>query len=122
MFCGHPSLRFGDVIHFIELWGSSPNNAVVFTGNPIRVASGNEAKNLSPCCTIEFVEVIARASLGLLLLVLLSSPILLGSSLLARGNYKVELTGFYMANGSLGNGKLPDHTATAPTRSEVYPL
>lgn len=31
MFCGHPSLRFGDVIHFIELWGSSPNNAVVFT-------------------------------------------------------------------------------------------
>ncbi len=31
MFCGHPSLRFGDVIHFIELWGSNPNNAIVFT-------------------------------------------------------------------------------------------
>lgn len=44
MFCGHPSLRFGDVIHFIELWGSSPNNAVVFTGNPIRMASGPEGE------------------------------------------------------------------------------
>ena len=32
MFCGHPSLRFGDVIHFIELWGSNPNNTIVFTG------------------------------------------------------------------------------------------
>lgn len=32
MFCGHPSLRFGDVIHFIELWGNNPNNAIVFTG------------------------------------------------------------------------------------------
>ena len=31
MFCGHPSLRFGDVIHFIELWGNNPNNTVVFT-------------------------------------------------------------------------------------------
>eukprot|EP00095_Tigriopus_kingsejongensis_P004426 maker-scaffold731_size105367-snap-gene-0.13 protein:Tk04426 transcript:maker-scaffold731_size105367-snap-gene-0.13-mRNA-1 annotation:"integrator complex subunit 9" len=31
MFCGHPSLRFGDVIHFIELWGSNPNNTIVFT-------------------------------------------------------------------------------------------
>ncbi|TRY72412.1 hypothetical protein TCAL_03963 [Tigriopus californicus] len=31
MFCGHPSLRFGDAIHFIELWGSNPNNTIVFT-------------------------------------------------------------------------------------------
>ena len=31
MFCGHPSLRFGDVIHFLELWGSNPNNTIVFT-------------------------------------------------------------------------------------------
>lgn len=31
MFCGHPSLRFGDVIHFVELWGSNPNNTIVFT-------------------------------------------------------------------------------------------
>ena len=31
MFCGHPSLRFGDVTHFVELWGSNPNNVIVFT-------------------------------------------------------------------------------------------
>ncbi|CAB4068088.1 INTS9 [Lepeophtheirus salmonis] len=31
MFCGHPSLRFGEVIHFIELWGSNSNNTIVFT-------------------------------------------------------------------------------------------
>ena len=33
MFAGHPSLRFGEVIHFIELWGNNPNNTIVFTGN-----------------------------------------------------------------------------------------
>lgn len=32
VFTGHPSLRFGDVVHFIELWGSSPNNLIIFTG------------------------------------------------------------------------------------------
>ncbi len=31
MFAGHPSLRFGEVIHFIELWGNNPNNTIVFT-------------------------------------------------------------------------------------------
>ncbi|XP_015788512.1 integrator complex subunit 9 [Tetranychus urticae] len=31
VFTGHPSLRFGDVVHFIELWKSSPNNLIVFT-------------------------------------------------------------------------------------------
>uniref|UniRef100_T1JKD7 Beta-Casp domain-containing protein n=1 Tax=Strigamia maritima TaxID=126957 RepID=T1JKD7_STRMM len=31
MFSGHPSLRFGDAVHFIELWGGSGNNTVVFT-------------------------------------------------------------------------------------------
>ena len=31
MFCGHPSLRFGDAIHFLELWGSNPNNTLVVT-------------------------------------------------------------------------------------------
>ena len=35
MFAGHPSLRFGEVIHFIELWGNNPNNTIVFTGNLI---------------------------------------------------------------------------------------
>lgn len=31
MFCGHPSLRFGDAIHFLELWGGNSNNTIVFT-------------------------------------------------------------------------------------------
>lgn len=31
VFCGHPSLRFGDVVHFIELWGSNPLNTIIFT-------------------------------------------------------------------------------------------
>lgn len=31
VFCGHPSLRFGDSVHFIELWGSNPLHTVIFT-------------------------------------------------------------------------------------------
>ncbi|XP_074594510.1 integrator complex subunit 9 [Brevipalpus obovatus] len=31
VFTGHPSLRFGDAVHFMEMWKSSPNNLVVFT-------------------------------------------------------------------------------------------
>lgn len=31
VFCGHPSLRFGDAVHFIELWGSNPLHTVIFT-------------------------------------------------------------------------------------------
>ncbi|KAK3862635.1 hypothetical protein Pcinc_031522 [Petrolisthes cinctipes] len=31
VFCGHPSLRFGDAVHFIDMWGSSPQNAILFT-------------------------------------------------------------------------------------------
>ncbi|XP_055845527.1 integrator complex subunit 9 [Episyrphus balteatus] len=31
VFCGHPSLRFGDAVHFIEMWGSNPNNSIIFT-------------------------------------------------------------------------------------------
>lgn len=31
VFTGHPSLRFGDVVHFVQLWRSSPNNLIVFT-------------------------------------------------------------------------------------------
>ncbi|GAB6018889.1 hypothetical protein CHUAL_000547 [Chamberlinius hualienensis] len=31
VFTGHPSLRFGDVIHFLELWGGSHTNTIVFT-------------------------------------------------------------------------------------------
>ncbi|KAF4523843.1 hypothetical protein B566_EDAN016808 [Ephemera danica] len=31
VFCGHPSLRFGDSVHFMELWGSNPQHTVIFT-------------------------------------------------------------------------------------------
>lgn len=31
VFCGHPSLRFGDAVHFIEMWGNNPNNSIIFT-------------------------------------------------------------------------------------------
>ncbi|KAH7646743.1 integrator complex subunit 9-like protein [Dermatophagoides farinae] len=31
VFTGHPSLRFGDVVHFIELWGSNPTNMILMT-------------------------------------------------------------------------------------------
>ncbi|KAI1283062.1 Integrator complex subunit 9 [Halotydeus destructor] len=31
VFTGHPSLRFGEVVHFIELWGQSPKNIIIFT-------------------------------------------------------------------------------------------
>ena len=28
---GHPCLRFGEVVHFMELWGNSSNNLIAFT-------------------------------------------------------------------------------------------
>ena len=31
VFTGHTSLRFGDVVHFMELWGKSSLNTVIFT-------------------------------------------------------------------------------------------
>ncbi|KAG8234922.1 hypothetical protein J437_LFUL015330 [Ladona fulva] len=31
VFCGHPSLRFGDSVHFVELWGSNPLHTIIFT-------------------------------------------------------------------------------------------
>lgn len=31
VFCGHPSLRFGDVVHFIEVWGNNPQHTIIFT-------------------------------------------------------------------------------------------
>lgn len=43
VFCGHPSLRFGDAVHFVELWGSSALNTIVFTGK------------ISPACTHYFM-------------------------------------------------------------------
>ncbi len=32
VFTGHPSLRCGDAVHFMEAWGNSPKNCVIFTG------------------------------------------------------------------------------------------
>ncbi|GFO12839.1 integrator complex subunit 9, partial [Plakobranchus ocellatus] len=31
MFAGHPSLRMGDIVHLIELWGNSSANTIIFT-------------------------------------------------------------------------------------------
>lgn len=31
VFTGHPSLRFGEVVHFIEMWGGNGNNLIAFT-------------------------------------------------------------------------------------------
>ncbi|XP_041374952.1 integrator complex subunit 9-like [Gigantopelta aegis] len=31
VFSGHPSLRMGDVVHFIEMWGKSSSNTIIFT-------------------------------------------------------------------------------------------
>ncbi|KAL7299713.1 hypothetical protein TKK_0007465 [Trichogramma kaykai] len=31
VFCGHPSLRFGDAVHFMQLWSNNPLNTVIFT-------------------------------------------------------------------------------------------
>lgn len=33
VFTSHPSLRFGDAVHFMEMWGKSGANTVIFTGN-----------------------------------------------------------------------------------------
>ena len=33
MFTGHPSLRMGDVVHFMENWSQNPANCIIFTGN-----------------------------------------------------------------------------------------
>ena len=32
VFTGHPSLRFGDVVHFMDLWSSSHLNSIIFIG------------------------------------------------------------------------------------------
>lgn len=31
VFCGHPSLRFGDAVHFVEMWADNPLHAIIFT-------------------------------------------------------------------------------------------
>ena len=39
VFAGHPSLRCGDAVHFMEAWGSSSKNSVIFTGERERKRS-----------------------------------------------------------------------------------
>ncbi|KAK0079575.1 hypothetical protein PV325_001050 [Microctonus aethiopoides] len=31
IFCGHPSLRFGDAVHFVQMWGNNPQHTIIFT-------------------------------------------------------------------------------------------
>uniref|UniRef100_A0A0N5ADZ1 Beta-Casp domain-containing protein n=1 Tax=Syphacia muris TaxID=451379 RepID=A0A0N5ADZ1_9BILA len=31
IFCGHPSLRLGDAVNFLEMWGSDARNAIIMT-------------------------------------------------------------------------------------------
>ncbi len=51
MFCGHPSLRFGDVLHFIDLWGNSAMNTIVFTGTNLSKMSCSYVTFLVLICT-----------------------------------------------------------------------
>lgn len=32
LFTGHPSLRIGDAVHFLEMWGNDSRNAIIITG------------------------------------------------------------------------------------------
>ena len=48
VFTGHPSLRFGDVVHFVEMWGSSSANTIIFTG-ALYMQSSRNFKNESSC-------------------------------------------------------------------------
>lgn len=49
VFTGHPSLRFGDVVHFMELWGKSSLNTIIFTGH-------SAASQQSSACTRDTVK------------------------------------------------------------------
>ena len=35
VFTGHPSLRCGDAVHFMDIWSSNNKNAVIFTGKAV---------------------------------------------------------------------------------------
>lgn len=32
IFTGHPSLRIGNAVHFLEMWGNDSKNALIMTG------------------------------------------------------------------------------------------
>ncbi|KAI5755524.1 hypothetical protein M8J77_017719 [Diaphorina citri] len=44
VFCGHPSLRFGDSVHFVQLWGSNPLHTIIFTDGVVWNGGNNEEK------------------------------------------------------------------------------
>lgn len=54
VFCGHPSLRFGDAVHFIDMWGSSPQNAILFTGmfSYFLIVGNNDSVYVKPKCNL----------------------------------------------------------------------
>ena len=33
VFTGHPTLRYGPVLHFLRMFGPSSRNSIIFTGN-----------------------------------------------------------------------------------------
>ena len=35
VFAGHPSLRFGDAIHFVKMWGHATANSIIFVGQAV---------------------------------------------------------------------------------------
>ena len=45
VFCGHPSLRFGDAVHFIQMWGNHSQHTVIFTGK-LPLYFSNDRKSL----------------------------------------------------------------------------
>ena len=55
VFTGHPSLRCGDAVHFMEVWGSSPKNAVIFTG-PLKKKRKQQICIILMCHLCDFTE------------------------------------------------------------------
>ena len=66
MFAGHPSLRYGDVVHFMELWGKSSGNTIIFTGiAPISLSSITLTFSFLALITMVTSVIILVPSIGL---------------------------------------------------------
>lgn len=61
VFTGHPSLRFGDVVHFMELWGKSSLNTIIFTGNCDFITSIEHGQQWTWMKRISLVVIKAKA-------------------------------------------------------------
>uniref|UniRef100_A0A674NXQ1 Integrator complex subunit 9 n=1 Tax=Takifugu rubripes TaxID=31033 RepID=A0A674NXQ1_TAKRU len=48
VFTGHPSLRFGDVVHFMELWGKSSLNTIIFTDSVTKLLQPDKTTSAPP--------------------------------------------------------------------------